>query len=154
MADNQLFPVFDLPEIPDVPEYDEIYRPSAYFDYETGDFLRDGANRIVASDGREAYMQWCVKAVSTERESCLAYSDDIGTEFEELADISDTESRESYIELTITEALIVHPATEYVKDFEFTHDGDGTWVSFVVKGYPWEEEERLSIRVGGENDGI
>ena len=60
----------------------------------------------------------------------------------------------SYIELTITEALMVHPATEYVKDFEFSHDGDGTWVSFVVKGYPWEEEERLSIRVGGEKDGV
>lgn len=24
MAENQLFPVFDLPEIPDNPEYDEI----------------------------------------------------------------------------------------------------------------------------------
>ena len=28
MAENQLFPVFDLPEIPDNPEYDERYYPS------------------------------------------------------------------------------------------------------------------------------
>ena len=40
MAENQLFPVFDLPEIPDNPEYDERYYPSVYFDFETGDFLR------------------------------------------------------------------------------------------------------------------
>ena len=39
MAENQLFPVFDLPEIPDNPEYDERYYPSVYFDFATGDFL-------------------------------------------------------------------------------------------------------------------
>lgn len=70
MAENQLFPVFDLPEIPDNPEYDERYYPSVYFDFETGDFLRDGAGRMIASAGREAYMQWCLKVASTERLSC------------------------------------------------------------------------------------
>lgn len=98
MAENQLFPVFDLPEIPDNPEYDERYYPSVYFDFETGDFLRDGAGRMIASAGREAYMQWCLKVASTERLSCLAYSDDIGTEFDDLAEIPDRESRESEIE--------------------------------------------------------
>lgn len=72
MAENQLFPVFDLPEIPDNPEYDERYYPSVYFDFETGDFLRDGAGRMITSAGREAYMQWCLKVASTERLSCLA----------------------------------------------------------------------------------
>ena len=54
MAEKQLFPVFDLPEIPDNPEYDERYFPSVYFDFEMGDFLRDGAGRMIASGGREA----------------------------------------------------------------------------------------------------
>jgi len=147
MAENQLFPVFDLPEIPDNPEYDERYYPSVYFDFETGDFLRDGAGRMITSAGREAYMQWCLKVASTERLSCLVYSDDIGTEFDELAEIPDRESRESEIERTITEALLVHPATEYVRDFEFTHEGDETYCSFTVKGYPWEEDETLSIQL-------
>lgn len=31
MAENQLFPVFDLPEIPDNPEYDERYYPVRLF---------------------------------------------------------------------------------------------------------------------------
>ena len=147
MAEQQLFPVFDLPEIPDDPEYDERYRPSVSFDFELGDFVRDGANRIVPSTGREAYMQWCLKVVMTERESCLAYSDDIGTEFEEMDDFPDTESRESEIERTITEALLVHPATEYVRNFEFRHHGDEIFVTFDVKGYPWDEIETMEISI-------
>lgn len=145
MAERQLFPVFDLPDIPDNPEHEERYFPSAYFDFEMGDFVRDGANRMVLADGREAYMQWCLKVVSTERLSCLAYGDDIGTEFDELADVPDRESKESEIERMITEALLVHPATEYVRDFVFEHDGDGTHVTFTVKGYPWEEDETLKF---------
>ena len=144
MAD-QLFPVFDLPEVPDDEEYEEKYRPSVYFDYESGDFLRDGANRMVPSNGREAYMQWCGKVVSTERESCLAYSSDIGTEFEDLQDIQDNDSRESEIERTITEALLVHPATEYVRNFVFEHRGEELYCTFDVKGFPWEEIETITI---------
>ena len=81
MAD-QLFPVFDLPEIPDDPEYEERYRSSVAFDFDKGDFVRDGSNKMVRADGREAFMQWCWKVVQTEREAFLAYSDEIGTEFE------------------------------------------------------------------------
>lgn len=144
MADNQLFPVFDLPEIPDDPEYEERYRSSVDFDFETGDFVRDGANKMVPADGRKAFMQWCQKVVATEREAFLAYSDEIGTEFEEMEDFPDRDSRESEIERTITEALLVHPATEYVRDFEFNYDSGESSVSFTVKGYQWEGEERLT----------
>ena len=74
MAQKQLFPVFDLPEIPDTEELEERYSPSAYFDFEKGDFVRDGAGKIKKSEGKDAYIQWCLKVVSTERYSCLAYS--------------------------------------------------------------------------------
>lgn len=144
MAD-QLFPVFELPEIPDNPEYDEKYSPSVYFDFETGDFLRDGAGRMIASTGREAYIQWCLKMASTERESYLAYSDDIGVELEDLEELPGKDERESEIERTITEALLVHPATEYVRNFIFEHEGDAVRVTFDVKGYPWEEIDTLTI---------
>ena len=65
MAD-QLFPVFDLPEIPDDPEYEERYRSSVAFDFDKGDFVRDGSNKMVRADGREAFMQWCWKVIQTE----------------------------------------------------------------------------------------
>lgn len=64
---------------------------------------------MVRADGREAFMQWCWKVIQTEREAFLAYSDDIGTEFEDMEDFPDKDSRESEIERTITDALLVHP---------------------------------------------
>lgn len=146
MAD-QLFPVFDLPEIPDDPVYEERYRPSVFFDFETGDFVRDGANKLVRADGREAYMQWCQKVVATEREQFLAYSDDIGTEFEDMEDFPDRDTKESEIERTITEALLVHPATEYVRNFSFEYDSGKAYVSFTVKGFHWEEEETITTSI-------
>lgn len=146
MAD-QLFPVFDLPEIPDDPVYEERYRPSVFFDFETGDFVRDGANKLVRADGREAYMQWCQKVVATEREQFLAYSDDIGTEFEDMEDFPDRDTKESEIERTITEALLVHPATEYVRNFSFEYVSGKAYVSFTVKGFHWEEEETITTSI-------
>lgn len=128
MAD-QLFPVFDLPEIPDDPEYEERYRSSVAFDFDKGDFVRDGSNKMVRADGREAF---------------LAYSDDIGTEFEDMEDFPDKDSRESEIERTITDALLVHPATEYVRNFIFDYSSGDAVVSFIVKGAQWEEEETIS----------
>lgn len=141
---DQLFPVFDLPEIPDDQEYEERYRSSVYFDFDQGDFVRDGANKLVRADGRQAFVQWCKKVVATEREAFLAYSSEIGTEFEEMEDFPDRDSRECEIERTITEALLVHPATEYVRDFEFDYSSGEASVAFTVKGYPWEEEETMS----------
>lgn len=53
MANKQLFPVFDVPEIntPAQPER-EHYRPSVFFDFTVGDFTRDGANRMVEASTR------------------------------------------------------------------------------------------------------
>lgn len=114
-----VIPVFDLPEIPDDPEYEERYRSSVAFDFDKGDFVRDGSNKMVRADGREAFMQWCWKVIQTEREAFLAYSDDIGTEFEDMEDFPDKDSRESEIERTITDALLVHPATRVRPQFYF-----------------------------------
>ena len=78
------------------------------------------------------------------REAFLAYSDDIGTEFEDMEDFPDKDSRESEIERTITDALLVHPATEYVRNFIFDYSSGDAVVSFIVKGAQWEEEETIS----------
>lgn len=141
----QLFPAFDLPDVPESKEQKERYFPSAYFDFYTGDFRRDGANRVVAAEGKDAYIQWCLKVVSTERETCLAYSSDIGVELEQVQ--NDRAQAESDIEKTITEALMINPATEYVRDFEFEHEGDSLFCSFTVKGFPWVDDITLKIRV-------
>lgn len=142
---EQLFPIFDIPEIEEEAEDEEKYYPSVFFDFEKGDFVLDGAHRMTQAGGREAYMQWCLKMVDTERDACLAYSDDIGTEFEEMASIGDRLTRESEIKSTITDALMVHPCTEYVRNFKFQHEADSCWATFTVKGYGWEEQELTTL---------
>lgn len=148
MEEKNLFPVVEIPElIQESERYDEKYRPSVAWDLEAGDFVRNGANQLVESDGREAYRVWCVKVVNTERWACLAYPDSIGTEMEAALKERDHKAVESAVERTITEALLVNPRTEYVREFSFTWNGDELYCSFTVKGVEWESFP-LSVTIG------
>ena len=51
----------------------------------------------------------------------------------------DREVAQSMVERTITEALKVNPRTEYVRNFEFSWNGDELHCSCVVKGVNWGE---------------
>lgn len=139
MADT-LFPVFDVPEL-ETPSQSESrkYKPSVYFDFDIGDFRRDGAYRMTAASGKEAYIQWCRKVVETERDAFLAYSTDIGIEGEAAFAESDRAAVESALEKTITEALMVNTHTEYVRGFEYNWNEDYLELTFTVKGKQWEE---------------
>lgn len=141
MTEKNLFPVFEVPEIiTPAPAEEQKYKPSVYFDYELGDFRRDGANKMVEAEGREAYRQWCIKTVLTERLARMSYSDEIGTELYDALKQADKQAVESDMERTITEALMVNKRTEYVRGFEFTWDSDGLYCDFIVKGKEWEEQ--------------
>lgn len=135
-----LFPVFEVPEIAAATQdKNRRYKPSVFFDFDTGDFRLDGAYRMTAAEGQEAYQQWCIKVVMTERDAFLSYSTDIGIEGEYALSLGDHEAVESALEATITEALTVNVHTEYVRDFEFEWAADELRVTFTVKGRPWEE---------------
>lgn len=140
MAAETLFPVFSVPEISTPAAAEERkYRRSIDFDFEAGDFRRDGAGKLVEVGGREAYAQWCQKTVLTERFVFLAYSMDIGTEMVEAMAQADRAAVESAVERTINEALMVNPKTEYVRNFEFSRSADELRCTFIVKGKDWEE---------------
>lgn len=145
---EQLFPTFDLPEITSDEEEDESYKQSVKWDWEKGDFVRDATGKMLICDGHEAYIDWVLKTLSTERMSCLAYDSDIGTEFEDIFSYDDSDRVESEIEKTITEALMVDPRTDYVRDFAFTRDGDQLYATFTVKSKSWEEDTGLTVLVG------
>ena len=144
MADT-LFPVFDISDLEEEEEEVTKYQPSAYFDFEKGDFALDGAHRIKEAAGKQAYIQWCMKVVDTERNTCLAYSDDIGTEIEPMYEMVYRQERENQIRDTITDALMVHPCTEYVRGFTFRHTADSCEVSFIVKGVDLDEETLSTV---------
>lgn len=136
-----LFPVFPVPEINVLTAARERkYRPSVFFDFNTGDFPRDGSGNMVPADGREAYRQWCLKAVMTERFTCLAYTTDIGTEMTDAFAQADRAAVESAVERTVNEALMVNPKTEYVRDYAFSWKNETLGCTFNVKGQDWEEQ--------------
>lgn len=143
---QSLFPVVQVPEfMSENAGYDTEYRRSARWDPAAGDFVRDGANRMVECDGREAYSIWCFKIAQTERYRCLAYPDSIGVEMERALDNDDEKTVESMVQRTITEALMVNPRTEDVLDFEFSWDGDNMHCRFKVKGAGWDKEITITI---------
>ena len=115
MAEKQLYPVFEAPDFvakKNEENRKQQYKPSVYFDYATGDFRLDGAGRMAGASGREAYMQWCIKTVMTERDAFLAYSTKYGAELETSLAQSDRASVEASLERTITEAIMANPKTE------------------------------------------
>lgn len=146
MTQNNLYPVADVPEIPADAAGARKYKPSLFFDFEQGDFRLDGAGNLTIAEGREAYYQWCRKAAVTERFACLAYGDDLGVDMEDALAQGDAAAVESAVERTLTEALMIHPLTEYVREFTFTREGDALFCAFTVKGMEWEEQ-RMEVRL-------
>lgn len=148
---HNLYPTFEMPEVVEQqqvqpePEYPESY----LFDFEKGDFVRDGAGRIVIADGHRAWVQWCIKAVMTERSAYLAYSRDYGTESENALKQPSRAIVEKEIERTITEALLVDPRTEMVKDFDFEWNGDELYISFTAVPVIGEPARIEGVRLRG-----
>lgn len=149
MAEKQLYPVFEVPDFVTKKNEEnrkQQYKPSVYFDYATGDFRLDGAGRMAGASGREAYMQWCIKTVMTERDAFLAYSTKYGAELETSLAQSDRASVEASLERTIMEAIMANPKTEYCRDFTFTWpEPDSCDCEFVVKGRGYDEIQTVSL---------
>lgn len=129
-----LYPVFEIPELVEQQQTELApkYGKSWLFDFKKGDFVLDGAGRVVEADGHTAWMQWCIKTILTQRFAYVIYSSDYGTELEEAQKQPHRKAVEIELERVITEALLVDPRTEMVKDFVFEWEGDTVKVSFVV----------------------
>lgn len=132
-----LFPSFEVPDYieSESVQQNQTFPGSVAFDFKTGDFVRDGAGRPVASSGYDTWVQWCLKVIKTQRFSCLAYSSDIGVETDSaLASSADKESAEAQITSTITDALMADSLgrTKAVGYFEFSWGSDSVNMSCVV----------------------
>ena len=99
------------------------YRNGLSFDYElTGDFRRDGKNRILDSDGVESWKSWVINCMQTERYKHLAYSSDFGIELDPVFAAESREEAESILTRQVTEAILADPyeRTEYIDNIEIT----------------------------------
>lgn len=145
-----LYPAFDVPEVIEQQQTEPApkYGKSWLFDFEKGDFVVDGAGRVVETDGHTAWAQWCVKSVLTERFAYLIYSTNYGAEIEQALRQPSRKAVEAELERVITEALLADPRTEMVRDFSFEWQGDEVKVAFTVApviGTP----ERLEVKISG-----
>jgi hypothetical protein len=146
-----LYPTFEMPELVEQqqtqpePGYPESY----LFDFEKGDFVLDGAGRIVIADGYTAWAQWCVKTVLTERFAYLAYSGNYGVEIDKALKQPTRAVVETEVERTITEALLADPRTYAVRDFSFEWKGDELYVSFTVIPVVGEASRIKGVKLSG-----
>ena len=97
------------------------YRNGIAFDYELGDFPRDGMNKMLDSHGVESWESWCLNCLQTERYKHLAYSSDFGIELEAALRATSREEAESILTRQITEALMADPyqRTAYISEITF-----------------------------------
>lgn len=131
---EQLFPVFEIPSVT-VHAQDVInhyFWPGPLFDFSTGDFVRDGANRVVMVDGRDEYILWVLKTIKTQLGACTAYPE-YGIDIEGAIAENERSAVQSAFERTITEGLMRNPRTERVFSFEFGWEADELTIYFIVK---------------------
>jgi len=137
MAD-ELYPVFDIPDIDEQEEAQEqTLKAGPLFDYETGDFVMDGQNRVVYVDGRDNYMLWCLKTLNTQLGACDSYPG-YGIDVEGATDQPTREAVQSAMERTIIEALMENPVTQHVRDFAFSWDANELYITFVIEPTNWD----------------
>lgn len=97
------------------------YRNGVAFDYGTGDFKRDGKNKLLDSDGIESWKSWCIHCMVTERYKYLAYSTDFGIEFDKVFSASSRAEAENILTRQIHEAILADPygRCAYIERLEY-----------------------------------
>ena len=123
MPEN-LFPEEDIVLTEEDIEDDEEpvgYMESVYFDEEIGDFIRDGQYRLKTATGQEAWEQWCINCLLTERDAYPAYGELFGISTIEAFESDDRAEIESILTMEITEGLMNDPygRTVAVREIEF-----------------------------------
>lgn len=129
------------------------YRPGVAFSLKTGDFVRDGKNKLTDSTGIESWKSWCTNCLQTERYAHLAYSSDFGIEYEKAFAAESREEAESILTRQITEALAADPygRTAYVEDIKFDWIApNAVQVSATVVGIDDVSVDLTAYMQGGE----
>ena len=110
------------------------YRNGIAFDYELGDFKRDGLNKMLDSNGIESWKSWCINCLQTERYKHLAYGTDYGIEYEKVFKSESPEEAESILTRQITEAILADPyqRTRYIENIEYDWTAPDSIVAHVT----------------------
>ena len=111
-----------------------LFGKSWHYDFEKGDFTFSPVNgKVAESNTFDAWINWCKKALITERYRFLAYGRNYGQEFEKLISQNLTRpGNESEIRRLVTECLMADPRTASVDNFTFSWQEDKCFFSCVA----------------------
>ncbi len=136
MAEQQLYPVFDIPSMDDKEDdsvfAEDYFWPGPLFDFTKGDFAMNGANQVISVDGYDEYMIWCMKCIRTQLGSCASYPE-FGIDLDGSIRETSREAITASLEKTITDGLMRNPRTDRIHDFAIGFDGDTIKVYFIVE---------------------
>lgn len=120
-----LFPIEPVVEEQAIEAETGFFGRSWAFDFEAGEFALTPTGKVAETRDTDAWVQWCRKALQTERYRHVVYSRDYGQEFADLIGLGLTRSAmESEIARIATETLSVDPRTAAVGPFVFEWEGD------------------------------
>lgn len=149
---QNLYPTFEPPSLPVDPQTESSYHRSLFFDFASGDFVTSATGRMQIAESIDAYRQWCLKAVLTERYNYPAYTSDYGVEMYDAMREPTRAAILSAIERTITEAIMEHPMTESVSEFSHELQADAVLTTFVVKTKELDSiTVEITLGAGGES---
>lgn len=102
------------------------YGSTVQFDFEKHEFILSPTGKQKTVTGADAWGEWCVKALCTERFKYLVYSSDYGEEVDTLMGQSKPHAViESETRRMVKECLMCDPRTASVDEFSFTWIDDG-----------------------------
>lgn len=129
------------------------YKPSIFFDDNSGDILCDGQKRLITASGVDAWRQWCINCLETERGVYPSYSTDFGICTKKVFLSGDKATAEAILENEIIAALMAddYKRTRSVSDFVFDWIApDAVTVSMSITGITGAQID-ISVKVGGIN---
>lgn len=106
------------------------YKGTYAWDFETGDFIRSADGSIKILNEFEAYVQWCQKAMLTSRYKYSAYTSKFGKDI--IGSALDPKAIELEVQRITQEALLVHPMTKTVDNFNFTWNSRELYYTYDV----------------------
>lgn len=144
----ELYPAFEVPSIKDTIKKDNRQMTSLYFDFEKGDFVLSNTGDIKTATSYDSWVQWCLKTIYTQRWAFMAYGSQTGVELEEAFAQNNRALCESYIQKTVTEALLADPYSRTVRvyDFKFKWGVDSVDLELTVSGI-WDDDAVLNAKL-------
>ncbi len=106
------------------------YKGTYAWDFEAGDFICNADGSIKVLNEFEAYVQWCQKAMLTSRYKYSAYTSKFGKDI--IGSTLDPKAIELEVQRITQEALLVHPMTKTVDNFNFIWDGSELYYTYDV----------------------